>query len=133
MKKTPYQRAKNRLDIIYSEYIRKRDCLKTSDNFDGGLCYTCGKYKPYSELEAGHFIKRERMATRWDDRNVHAQCTHCNLYLRGNIHWYYKKLEEEYGSFCVEKLMKLEKTIKKYSLVDIEEKIKITRLKINKL
>ena len=48
-----------------------------------GKCITCGKHFHFSELDGGHFIQRQHLATRWDPRNVKAQCKRDNRFLYG--------------------------------------------------
>ena len=63
-----------KLDIIFSQYIRLRD----TDENGYGKCITCQKTFHYKDLECGHFRHRRHMCTRWHSRNAHAQCVECN-------------------------------------------------------
>ena len=75
---------KNKIDKVFSEYIRRRDC-----NEDGYCeCISCGKTIHFSESDAGHFIGRQHMATRWEERNVYAQCRKCNRFEYGRQYEY---------------------------------------------
>lgn len=78
-KKNDRQKLVDKLDTIFSEFIRLRDCD------DQGICkcITCGDFKHWREVDAGHFITRENMATRWEEENVNAQCQHCNRFKSG--------------------------------------------------
>lgn len=40
---------------VFSKYIRRRDCLATTDSLDWGECITCNETKEFNELDAGHF------------------------------------------------------------------------------
>ena len=79
-KKTDRQKLIAKLDTVFSEYIRLRDSNKE------GICkcITCGEYKHWREMDAGHFISREHMATRWEEENAHAQCPSCNRFKSGS-------------------------------------------------
>jgi len=60
------------LDKVFGNFIRYRD---------KGKCITCEAVFHPSErmlLHPGHYISRKRMATRFDERNVFAQCRNCN-------------------------------------------------------
>jgi Bacteriophage Lambda NinG protein len=46
-------------------------------------CITCGRGD--IPLDARHFRRRERMATRFDSRNVAGQCTKENRFKGGNL------------------------------------------------
>jgi hypothetical protein len=65
---------KDKLDIIFSKYIRLRD----TDEYGHGACFTCGLSYHYDYLQCGHFRKRRNLATRWYQDNAHAQCQECN-------------------------------------------------------
>jgi hypothetical protein len=64
------------------------------------ICYTCGKDMKSNKpnCHAGHYVPRGRVsALRFDRRNVHAQCSSCNMYMSGNLSIYAVKLEKQYG------------------------------------
>lgn len=67
------------LDAIFSKYIRLRD----SDCNGIIRCITCKKPFFWKEGDAGHFIQRDRKATRFDEKNVNGQCPHCNRFRSG--------------------------------------------------
>ena len=61
---------------VFNKYIRLRDA--------GNLCISCQK-KPLKE-NAGHFYNaNNHWSVRFDERNVHLQCEHCNNYLSRNL------------------------------------------------
>ena len=68
------------LDRWFSKFIRLRD----SDRNGMCRCVTCGKPDHWKEMDAGHFISREKLPVRYDERNVHAQCKQCNRFKSGN-------------------------------------------------
>jgi 5-methylcytosine-specific restriction endonuclease McrA len=103
---------KRKLDKVFSLYIRTRD--------QGKPCITCGKRH---ELEAGHFIPRQHLATRWDEKNVNGQCSYCNRWLHGNQAEYYLSLVRLYGKPTVDSLMRLKKTTVKLTRADYEKMI----------
>ena len=72
MKLKPCHRT---LDKWFSKYIRLRDTP--------GFCCTCGASITFETSDCGHFISRDRIATRWDERNAHAQCIPCNRFKSG--------------------------------------------------
>jgi hypothetical protein len=73
---------------VFNKYIRLRDA--------GNLCISCQK-KPLKE-NAGHFYNaNNHWSVRFDERNVHLQCEHCNTYLSGNLIEYQKNLIEKIG------------------------------------
>jgi 5-methylcytosine-specific restriction endonuclease McrA len=77
--KTDRQKLINKLDESFSLFIRLRD----SDHQGVCKCITCGNYDHYTKVDAGHFVTRDNMATRWEEENVNAQCQHCNRFKSG--------------------------------------------------
>lgn len=77
--KTDRQRLINKLDQSFSEYIRLRD----SDNNGTCKCITCGDFKHWQQMDCGHFVTRDNMATRWEEENCAAQCQSCNRFKGG--------------------------------------------------
>jgi 5-methylcytosine-specific restriction endonuclease McrA len=77
--KTDRQKLINKLDTSFSEFIRLRD----SDKNGVCKCITCGDFKHWQDCDAGHFVTRENMGTRWEEQNVNAQCQSCNRFKSG--------------------------------------------------
>lgn len=63
-----------RLDKIFQKWARY------SRANEGGLveCVTCGTWGDPKWCDAGHYIPRSKMATRWYWANVWPQCKGCN-------------------------------------------------------
>ena len=79
-KKKTLKYWKTKIDKPFHSYIRRRD----ADNDSGYCqCISCDKPIHFSESDAGHFISRGKLATRWDERNVNAQCRKCNRFEYG--------------------------------------------------
>jgi 5-methylcytosine-specific restriction endonuclease McrA len=110
-------KLKRDLDKAFSRYIRLRAC----DGCNRGICVTCGSVVDYSAANAGHFIARQHLATRYDERNVHLQCVMCNLYKHGNLINYTLFMQNRYGQEVVDELMRLKRTSVKLSRGDYEE------------
>jgi hypothetical protein len=89
-----YQDLKNKLDRLFSAYIRMRDKDKP--------CISCGKNT--NDKEAGHFYPRSNLAVRWDEMNVHGQCLKCNRYNGGNRSAFGRGVAIRYGESVVEAL-----------------------------
>ena len=107
------QSLRNKLDKIFSLWIRKRDA-----NDQGiGSCYTCNQV---TKLEAGHFIPRQHAGSRWDDRNVHGQCNYCNRWQHSNPYAYGKRLALDYGQAVVDELWASKRQAVKWSRTDLE-------------
>ena len=121
-----------KLDKLFSKYIRQRDLI----NGEYFRCCSCGQLKPYEQADAGHFINRRWMATRWREDNVHAQCRSCNRFDEGNAVGYTMFMIEKYGKEHVEYLQAIKNAGCKYSefelqvLID-EYKIKLKNISVN--
>ena len=116
-----------KLDKVFSEYVRKRDSL------DGHFtCCSCGQRKPYALADAGHFINRRWMALRWDERNVHAQCSSCNRFDEGNLIGYYRFMLSKYGQDIIDMLESL-KTPYKWSDGELDILIKDYKRRLKEL
>lgn len=62
-----------KLDIVFGQYIRKRDAIMY------GVCVTCEDKHTYETLQCGHFITRASKSTRWNEMNSSGQCYICNV------------------------------------------------------
>jgi len=80
----------NKLDKVFSEYIRRRYAKNNIAE-----CVTCGKKDHWKNLQAGHFMSRKHYATRWDEENVEVQCMACNVYRYGEQYLFAKHLGQE--------------------------------------
>ena len=78
---------------------------------------------PWQEGHAGHFIKRQHLATRYDPRNCHFQDAFCNTYRGGALIEYTLYMQKRYGQEVVDELMRLKRTTVKYSREQMEEMI----------
>ena len=119
-KLVPLKTLLKKLDRVFSLYIRLRD----ADEGGTTQCVTCGAYKYYKDIDAGHFIKRQHGSTRWDERNVHPQCTRCNHFMGGrqdDMSLYILRL---YGKDTLLELMQLKYQTRKFTRTELEDLIK---------
>lgn len=128
-KNTKITTLKNKLDKIFSEYIRRRDV-----NENGyGECIDCGKPLHFSEGDAGHFVGRRHLATRWDERNVHLQDRYCNRFLNGRQYEYGLALDEKYGPGTADELIQKSKEVFKINREWLQYQIDIYTEKLKEL
>lgn len=85
---------------VFSEYIRLRD----ASNDGVCRCITCGYVADWKRFDAGHGIGRQHKATKFDERNNHAQCKRCNGFEGGKREVYKEEVNKRYGSQTWEKL-----------------------------
>lgn len=63
-KKSP--NLKNKLDTVFSRFIRLRDARK-----DGTFqCISCGRILPLDQADCGHYINRQHMSTRFSEKTA---------------------------------------------------------------
>lgn len=84
---------KNKLDSVFSIYIRLRD----SNEKGYCRCISCGKIEHWKDVDCGHYVNRSHMSTRYSERNCNAQCRKCNRFDEGNNIGYTRGLISKYG------------------------------------
>src|SRR3990167_1977322 len=108
------------LDRVFSEYIRKKNA-----NHQGFVtCITCKKIEFWKDTDAGHYISREHLETRFDERNVWPQCRACNRFHEGRKDEYALALIEKFGESILKELNKAKYSYKRYSEGELKNKIK---------
>ena len=89
-----------KLDTLFSRFIRQRDADK-----NGVIrCCACGVLVPWEDSDNSHFVSRQYLHTRYDERNCHASCRKCNRFLEGNKESYSLFLIKKYGPNIFEEL-----------------------------
>ena len=121
MKRKTVASIKKKIWPIFSEYIRKRDCIRTTGCSSFGLCITCGKRYHFKLLQAGHFIPGRHNSNLFSAKGTHAQCYNCNINLRGNTLEYRRKIIELYGEGVDLELEEIAREIKKFTMTELEE------------
>ena len=99
--------SKKKADRYFSEYIRLRD----ADSSGNVRCITCEKITHWQDADAGHFISRDKKATRYDERNVNAQCKTCNRFQSGRQYEHGKAIDLKYGAGTADELLVLSNQI----------------------
>jgi len=112
---TPLEEATNYMSL----YCRLRDALKWNRKFPIDIsvedpkklvvkCCTCGKIGNwFYTMQAGHFIpkgSRGESGVRFDEQNVHAQCSDCNAFNQGRTLEYLDYMLAEYGQKVIDEL-----------------------------
>ena len=105
--------AQAKADRYFSLYIRTRDSVNGI-----AKCCTCGRY--VSEFDCGHFLSRRFEATRYDERNAHAQCLKCNRFENGNQFAHAQFIDEKYGKGTSESLLMKSRMVCKRTQQDYE-------------
>ena len=100
MAKSEQQKEKEKLDAIFSKYIR----WKHADENGYCTCFTCGKVKHVKKIQNGHFIPRNILITRFDENNCRPQCAGCNLFGNGKFVDFRENLVKELGEDKVKEM-----------------------------
>ena len=109
---------------VFNKYIRLRDA--------GNVCISCQK-KPLKS-NAGHFYNaNNHWSVRFDERNVHLQCEHCNTYLSGNLIYYRENLLKKIGIEEFENLSAEAMKTRKFTIEELKEIIATYKKKIKEL
>jgi len=109
---------------VFNKYIRLRDA--------GNVCISCQK-KPLKE-NAGHFYNaNNHWSVRFDERNVHLQCEHCNTYLSGNLIYYRENLLQKIGFTEFENLSAEAMKTRKFTIDELKEIISTYKKKIKEI
>jgi hypothetical protein len=80
---------------MFSEYIRR----KYSDSEGYASCFTCGKVKHWTEMDAGHGISGRGNFVLFLEEVVRPQCKYCNGPLGGNYEHFVPKLMDLYPDY----------------------------------
>lgn len=123
---TGRKNAKSQLWKLFSEYVRRRhaDCC--------GIvrCCTCNDPFHWSHCHAGHFVRQARGdGVRFNLKNAHAQCHHCNIHLGGNPAAYLAFMIKKYSQVTVDVLIAKSNQAVHFQASDfIDQSIKIKKL-----
>jgi hypothetical protein len=83
--------------------------LRDADENGYGQCFTCRRRYPYKEMDAGHFKSvGAHPNLKYDEFNVHAQCTSCNKHHHGNLDIYAERMIDVYGPDILQQLSIME-------------------------
>lgn len=114
----------NEAQVEFNKYIRMRDANMP--------CISCGRFHT-GQYHAGHYRTiGSSPGLRFEENNVHKQCSACNNYLSGNIINYRKNLIAKIGIEAVEQL-EADQTAKHYTIDEIKEIKRIYQQKIKEL
>jgi hypothetical protein len=108
----------------FNEYIRLRD--------KDQLCISC--QKPPLKKNAGHFYNaNNHYNLRFDERNVHLQCEHCNTFLSGNLISYRENLIKKIGIGEFNVIYEIAKETRKFTIDEVKEIAEIYKEKVRNI
>lgn len=127
-KKVSRKRLIEKLDKIFSQYIRLREAKNGTTQ-----CFTCGKIDSWKSLQNGHFMSRKHYSTRWDEVNCQVQCSGCNVFRYGEQYIFSKNLDQKYGVGTADAMLQKSREVYKIDNIELEERIKYYEDLVNKL
>jgi len=116
-------------DKWFSKYVRYRDSIYR-DGERYADCITCGVEKNIKQLQAGHFVSRRVNKLRFEETNVNAQCTGCNMFKQGEQYLYAKALDYKYGEGTAENLMSQRHLTHKFTNDELQQIIDDSKTQI---
>ena len=118
-----------KLDRVFALYIRLRDVMPNGY----GKCISCGRIKPFAELQCGHYISRRNMSTRFEPTNCNAECVACNCFSADHLIGYRENLIAKIGKSAHDRLLVLSTQTKKWDCFEVEELIKYYKQEVRRL
>ena len=100
MRSKSKKHSKKKADKWFSIYKR----LENASPQGLCRCITCGRAGHWKNFDNGHFILRDKEATRYDPRNAHAQCKNCNRFRSGEQYKHSQYIAKTYGEEELEEL-----------------------------
>lgn len=120
-----------RLDRIFSLYIRLRDSSEYGHRYF--KCISCGRVLPISKADAGHYMSRRHQSTRFDEDNVHAECSYDNRFNAEHLDGFRDNLIKKIGRKRFDMLRIKANGTKHYSDFELKELIKYYTGLVNKM
>lgn len=131
IKKPSVSKLKKEAWILFSKYIRTRDCLATTGNTEYGKCVTCDKTYPFNQLQASHFVDGRTKPVLFNEDIVYAGCMGCNVFKKGNKDAYTPFMIEKYGTEKVLEFLELRHNKDKvWTVEELEEVIQKYSIKL---
>lgn len=130
LKRKSISTLQRELDKVFSEFIRRRD----ADKFGFISCCSCGKRVYWKQSHCCHFIGRQHISTRYDERNCHAGCNFCNTFDK-EIHTYQyaKFIDKKYGVGYADRLLLKSRQQTKYTWLEYSAMIEFYKKQLNEM
>lgn len=78
-------------------------------------------------MTAGHLFPATKANTRYNYRNLHAQCLRCNWHLHGNLHAYIRNFIRKFGQKQYDELFLESSKSRTFSVEDLEAAYDVTK------
>ena len=84
---------------------------------------TCRAIIPWKKSQCGHYIPRNHLSTRFEEKNVAPQCVGCNVFGRGKPDLFALALVSKYGKNILEDLNIQKNKPTKYKISDYQDMV----------
>lgn len=101
IKKISRQDLIKEVDNVFSRFIRLRDANEKWIV----TCPLCWAKMPRKQSQNMHFISRWNMKYRFNEKNCHAWCMRCNVYLNWNYIAYTRYMQRKYWISFVDRMI----------------------------
>ena len=130
----PMKAHKARAWKVFSEMIRKRDCLATTGTLTHCVCVTCGKTVEYgASLHCGHFVPSRANSILYRQDNVAGQCMACNFYGQGKQIEFTLWMQKHHGQDVIDELLALKHKAVTFTTDELDEMMAGWRTQIAEL
>lgn len=123
----PIKRLRKDAWDLMSEWSRR----KWADENGLVACVTCGKKRPWKEMDAGHLFHRN--ALDFEEKNINPQDYRCNKVLSGNATAYIIWFIGKYGTPELERLNSIKNIPHKFTREELETIISDLKNKLDNL
>ena len=114
---------------LLSKIIR----LQAADDTGYVRCVSCGVVKHWKAMQAGHFLAGRRGFILFDERGIHPQCGHCNVFSKNAVVEYFIFMQREYGQEVIDELRALKHKIVHWNIPDLKQQIEGYKERLEKL
>ena len=111
---------------VFSLWIRQKD----ADHRGVVRCVTCKAYRQWRYVDAGHFMSRRHLSTKFDEKNVYPQCKQCNGFGAGQQYKMSQHINQVHGLGTAEYLERLSKQAAHWTRFDYIIKIEEYKAKL---
>ena len=116
-----------------AEQMQKLVRLKAADENGYVNCVTCSTVDHWTQMDGGHYIKREKRKHVLLEENIHPQCRKCNRFLGGNDSKYTLYMIDMYGRDFVDWLHATASEVVKEFRPDLEDKLFEVKAQVREL
>ena len=112
------------------KFLSKAIRLEAEDKNGQCKCVTCGKQKPWKEIQAGHLVSGRTNGVLFDERGIFPQCYACNVCRQGMGAEYTLFIIKNYGQGLVDELIQKRREAVSFTKEELKEMIEGYKVRI---